>query len=701
MKIVHFMKFIVTAVLLMNTLPAYSLEDHKFGKKPLFVPGEVIVKMKPNARLNANNLSTLGIQADTKLTSGGEIIYHIQASIMGALSANEAQDKTLQVVKKLKQDPNVEYAQPNYIMHIMKAPNDTLYSKQWHYFNYGSGPGESLGGIDLPKAWDVSTGSSNVVVAVIDTGILPNHEDIAGSPNLVAGYDMITDTFQANDGDGRDADATDPGDAIKKGECFMGIIPEKDQPNSWHGTHVAGTIGVGKTDNNLGVAGINWKVKVQPVRVLGKCGGSTTDINDGIRWAAGLNVPGVPANPTPVKVINMSLGGAQACSDSPATQQAINDAVNAGVTVVVAAGNESKDASGFTPSGCDNVITVAAADPSGKLTSFSNWGESVEILAPGGLTKSCENPENGILSMVKTSDDRGNCGVSPAYAYYNGTSMAAPHVAGVAALWLAQDPSLTPSQLSAKLQAKARPRNSSECPKPCGAGLLTAFLGDDDGGPTPTEEFGLTFSPDKASYQPNDTVGVQALLKADGEPQADKTVSFSPSNTEVATVSPSSAVTNAEGIAAANVTATGNGEAIISAESEGKQTQKAFRVQSGELSISMLFNPDKPLFNAGETTQAVASVKIGNAAKDGQIVKFSSDNPSVAAVSANSGTTNAQGKANVTVLTKAKGTAKITAEADGKKVEKTISVPDLSLTTFVILLLSIIGIGVFQQRKAA
>ncbi len=559
------------------SLPAQSLEGAYTGGEADFVSGEIIVKMKPAITLKATDLSALGIQREDQVTSGGEIIYRIQPSIMGPLSAAKAKDRTMETVEKLKQRPDVEYAQPNYILHIMKTPNDSLYPKQWHYFNNGSGAGESLGGIDLPKAWDTSTGSQSVVVSVIDTGILPNHEDIVGSPNLVSGYDMISDASRANDGNGRDNDATDTGDAIAQGECGSGQ-PSQPQPNSWHGSHVAGTIGAGKTDNNLGVAGINWNVKVQAVRVLGKCGGSTSDINDGIRWAAGLSVPGAPTNPTPAKVINMSLGGAQPCSQSPSTQSAINDAVAKGVTVVVAAGNDGKDAAGYLPAGCNNVIAVAASDPKGQLTSYSNFGNTVEIIAPGGLHKGCSIPADGILSTVG-NDNQSNCAVGNAYAYYNGTSMAAPHVAGVAALWLATDATLTPSKLLTELQAAARPRNSTQCPKPCGAGLLSAVRKNGTPPPpTPGIDVSLAFDPDKSSYALGETAKARALVNMSGTPQAGKTIQFSSDNTSVASVSPSSAGTNVQGQAEATISANGPGQAIITAEADGKKVQKTFQV---------------------------------------------------------------------------------------------------------------------------
>jgi serine protease len=694
MKKLKLLTSIAVASLALYTLPAYSLEGGYSGEKSQFVPGEIIVKMKPTMKLDAANASALGVESEDKLTSGGEIIYHIQPSVMGTLSATQIEDRTLQAVKEFKKLPNVEYAQPNYILHIMKTPNDALYSKQWHYFNYGTGADESLGGIDLPKAWDISTGG-NVVVAVIDTGILPNHEDIAGSPNLIAGYDMISDVKTANDGDGRDSDATDTGDALKKGECSFGS-PAKDTVSSWHGTHVAGTIGVGKTNNNTGVAGINWNVKLQAVRVLGKCGGTTSDINDAIRWAAGLDVPSVPKNMTPAKVINMSLGGGQACSQSLATQQAINDAVNAGVTVVVAAGNDGKDASGYTPASCNNVITVAAADPQGKLTPYSNWGNTVEIMAPGGWTESgCPKPAAGVLSMVQTSSDRGNCGVAPAYAYYNGTSMATPHVAGVAALWLAQDPSLTPATLLTELKKAARPRSSTECSKLCGVGLLSALR-------KTGVDVSLVFDPDKSAYQPSETTKARVSVTMNGAPQVGKTVQFSSDNSSVASISPSSAVTNAQGQAEATVKANSQGQVLITAEAEGKKVQKSFKVQpAAKIDIGLAFDPDKSSYQPSETTKASASVTMNGAPQAGKTVQFSSSNPSVASVSSASATTNNQGLAETTVKVSGEGQAVITAEAEGVKAQKTVNVPkvpDLSWSGFMMLLVSIIGIGLFRRK---
>ena len=441
-----------------------------------FVPGEVIVKMKPNRSLDSAALGMMGVQQAPRKTSGGEFIYKIPG--LGAMNSTarasaSVQQQTTEILRKFKELDYVEYVQYNLKYYYQLTPNDVRYPQQWHYFNNGLGPGEVPGGINLPRAWDVTDGSHSIVVAVIDTGILPNHEDIVGSPNIVPGFDMISDSFTANDGDGRDNDPTDPGDAIAANECGF---PHDPQGDSWHGTHVAGTVGVGHTNNTTGVAGTNWVTKVQAVRVLGKCGGTTADISDAIRWSAGLSVPGVPNNQTPARVINLSLGGRPGfpCSGDPTTQSAINDAVAAGTVVVVAAGNDAVDAGTVSPASCENVITVAASGPHGRLVSwYSNFGETIEIMAPGGdgctPDNTFTNPD-GVWSMVQ-----GN------YASYCGTSMAAPHVAGVAALYMAEDDEMQlPGQVLARLQHDALPRNATQCPNPCGAGLLVAIKSGDD-----------------------------------------------------------------------------------------------------------------------------------------------------------------------------------------------------------------------------
>ena len=559
-----------------------QMMEQKAPPEPLFVPGEVIVRMKPAIRIRGAELKAKGLEEKEKVTSGGEIIYRITPSVRAAMSKAKLQDRTLQLVREFAARPDVEYAQLNYILRISdRTPNDPRYPEQWHYFSNGTGPGQSPGGINLPKAWDVSTGSNAIVVAVIDTGILPNHPDIQGSPNLVAGYDMISDAFIGNDGGGRDSDPTDPGDATAAGECYPG---SPALPDSWHGTHVAGTIGVGNTNNGIGVAGINWNVKLQAVRVLGKCGGTTADINDGIRWAAGLSVPGVPSNSTPAKVINMSLGTppGNPCSLSPSTQSAINDAVAMGATVVVAAGNDATDASQVFPASCNNVITVAASDFRGHLAArYSNFGATVEIMAPGGDVRRDDNGDgrpDGVLSMVHP-----NAGT---YAYYNGTSMAAPHVAGVAALVLAQQPSLLPSQVLAKLQGNALPRTAAQCPQPCGAGLLSAVAPGTP--PPPPSPVAVSLKLDSNDLQTGESTTARATVTQNGAPIAGKAVTFSTGNASVASISPGTALTDANGQAQSAVKGQSKGETTVSAAANGATASAPVRVPDLALPAAIL-----------------------------------------------------------------------------------------------------------------
>jgi serine protease len=346
----------------------------------------------------------------------------------------------------MARDASIEYAEPDRIMTRMATANDPLYTQQWHYT-------EATGGLRLPAAWDLSTGAG-VKVAVIDTGIRP-HADLSGQ--YVGGYDFISDTAIANDGGGRDADASDPGDWTAANECAAG---EPASSSSWHGTHVAGTIAA-RTNNSLGVAGVAYNARIVPVRVLGKCGGYTSDIADAIIWSSGGTVSGVPANANPAKVINMSLGGGGACGTT--TQNAINSARSRGTVVIVAAGNANMNASNSNPANCAGVVTVAATNRNGGRAPYSNYGAVVDVAAPGG-------DANGYI--ISTLNAGASAPGADNYAGYQGTSMATPHVAGVAALMLARNNALTPDQIESKLKSTARafPATCSQC----GTGIVDA-----------------------------------------------------------------------------------------------------------------------------------------------------------------------------------------------------------------------------------
>jgi serine protease len=383
----------------------------------------------------------------------GATMRALRATATGAdvlqLSRTMSLDEARALAAELKaRDPDVEYAEPDRIMAPLFVPNDPMYTQQWHYY-------EAKAGLNLPAAWDKSTGAG-INVAVIDTGYRP-HADLSGQ--ILPGYDFITSATIAADGSGRDSDASDPGDSTVAGQCGGGM-PAQDDPSSWHGTHVAGTIAA-KTNNGVGVAGVAFGAKVVPVRVLGKCGGYTSDIADGIIWASGGAVTGAPANANKARVLNLSLGGSGACDTT--TQAAINSARSRGAVVVVAAGNSNINASNSNPANCAGVIAVAAVNRSGGKASYSNYGTVVDVAAPGG------DSGGAILSTWNAGT------TTPAgdnYGYMMGTSMATPHVAGVAALMLAKNPNLTPDEVEAKLKSTARAFPAA-C-SGCGAGIVDA-----------------------------------------------------------------------------------------------------------------------------------------------------------------------------------------------------------------------------------
>lgn len=361
--------------------------------------------------------------------------------------------ETQRMLQLLAQDDEIELVEEDVMLRPTATPNDTQYNSQWHYY-------EATGGLRAPAAWDNATGQG-VVVAVLDTGYRP-HADL--NANILPGYDMISDSFVGNDGNGRDTDARDPGDWTDAGECGNGY-PPSFQGSSWHGTHVAGTIAA-VTNNNNGVAGVAYNAKIVPVRVLGKCGGYTSDIADGIIWASGGTVSGVPANANPADVINMSLGGGGACSST--TQTAINTARNNGTVVVIAAGNDNDNANNYNPGNCSGVVNVASTGRNGGRAYYSNYGTSIDVAAPGGAMNSANDP-NGILSTYNTGSTTPG---SDSYGYSQGTSMAAPHVAGVAALIKQVKPTATPDQIEQILKSTTRsfPATCSGC----GTGIVDA-----------------------------------------------------------------------------------------------------------------------------------------------------------------------------------------------------------------------------------
>jgi serine protease len=411
--------------------------------------------------------AAVNFQSLRKLGTGAQLVRASRALTTAESDAFLAQ---------LRSDPAVKYAQVDGFKHRLDTtPNDPQFATlQWDFTDPSAG-------IGAPAAWDTTAGEG-VVVAVLDTGYLP-HRDL--NANIVAGYDMISYYGQtteeglypdvAGDGDGRDADASDPGDWT---DSSMNEWCGASSSSSWHGTHVAGTV-VAIANNGQDIAGVAYGAKVQPVRVLGHCGGTTSDIADGIVWASGGHVDGLPDNTSPAEVINMSLGGSGQCADDPVTQDAIDGAISRGTVVVVAAGNDADDAQYHSPASCKGVITVGATGIGGEQSYFSNYGASVTLSAPGGDATSGSDPDNrwiwslGDSGTTVPKHDNAIIGMI-------GTSQASPHVAGAVALAQAAalgagKPLLTPVQVKQVLRATAKPFVvTPPVSKPAGAGMLDA-----------------------------------------------------------------------------------------------------------------------------------------------------------------------------------------------------------------------------------
>lgn len=375
-----------------------------------------------------------------------------------------------QVKQWLESQAELSYVEVDKILQpVSVSPNDAYFQYQWPLT-------EAVGGINTLPVWEQGISGDGTIVAIIDTGYRP-HIDLA--PNLLPGYDMITDAFIANDGDGRDSDASDPGDYVATGECGS----TSNINSSWHGTHVAGTVAA-VMNNQTGIVGVAHNAKVQPVRVLGKCGGYTSDIADGILWASGNRVAGVPINPNPARVLNLSLGGDGNCSYT--LQRAIDRAVANNSVVIAAAGNSNSDANLFNPANCNNVISVAATGRTGDKAFYTNTGSVVDVAAPGGAMQG--SAYDGILSALNTGS---TTPAADTYAFAQGTSMAAPHVAGVAALMLSANPELSPTQIETIIKDSARPFPAT-CTA-CGTGIVDASAAVAiaaslfDGGETPEE----------------------------------------------------------------------------------------------------------------------------------------------------------------------------------------------------------------------
>jgi serine protease len=471
--------------------------------------GQLMVKLhQPTATERVQKLGAARVTALSK--SAGMALESVRpmsgdATVMRlptAMPLSQAQA----VIDRLRADPNVEWAEPDLPVRRLQTqvPVDQGFATlQWNLFgptqifqsavsSGGTKDFTASGGANLPTAWARSVGSAAITVAVIDTGVVTNHRDLNG--RLLPGYDFISSNaldflgapanFVANDGDGRDADPSDPGDWVTDSEeaLYPNACADSASPSSWHGTHMAGIIAAqwgndvsaatGQLRAGTRTAGMAPGVRILPIRALGKCGGVQSDVIDGMRWAAGVSVTGVPNNANPARVLNLSLGGSSG-SCGAAYQSAVNDVIARGVVVVAASGNEA--ALGvLQPANCQNVIGVTAHVINGDNADYSNVGPQVAVSAPGGglpsvleqINPPLTSSDNAFViwstgmfgattptSTVSSTDGRSG----DALLGLTGTSPATPHVAAAAALLLSIDPTLTVAEVRALITGNTRP----------------------------------------------------------------------------------------------------------------------------------------------------------------------------------------------------------------------------------------------------
>jgi len=456
-----------------------------------------------HAASGTKSTAALGVTYVRRLATGGHVLR-----VSRKLSASEA----TALMQQIAADPAVLHVAPDYLRHAVKdirasdvtAPDDPYFAQyQWHMRapdGHAEPEGDSTvndyGGADAAEAWTLADGNG-ITVAVIDTGIT-QHPDLDTSL-ADDGYDFITDhVISGRDTDGRVPGGWDTGDWTNQdpwlSECTSSSNPP--EASSWHGTHVAGTIAE-LTNNNTGMAGVAGKARILPIRALGHCGGYDSDISDAIVWAAGGHVDGVPDNPHPAQVINLSLGGAGSCSADDPEGEAIAEANQLGATVVVAAGNDGADAAGYTPASCPGAIAVASVGITSRKAFYSNYGTRVDIAAPGGgiYADDASSGSQTYTGFVwSTVNDGATVPTDPDYAGYAGTSQATPHVTGTVALMQSARLAaglglLSPADVLADLTATAHaPNVAPDAAYPIGAGIVDAYaavqkaVGDDNGG---------------------------------------------------------------------------------------------------------------------------------------------------------------------------------------------------------------------------
>lgn len=414
-------------------------------------------------------LQASGLPATVRPQPAGA--QHLRLDFGGSLPAAEAR----RLAEQLRRQPEVAWAEPNTLEPPLQAlpPVDPLYAQQWALRAVGgtdanAGADRLRGVPGFLSAWQsgIEGATRGAVVAVLDTGVTA-HPDLAG--RLLPGYDFVSDAALANDGDGRDPDPRDPGDAVSEAEAGRGAFGGcRAGPSSWHGTVVTGLLAAAANDG-YGIAGVQWDTRVLPVRVAGKCGAALSDLLDAMRWAGGLPVRGVPPNPNPARVLNISFGGTSACG--PAYQETVDELRAAGVLVVAAAGNGAGAVA--RPANCRGVVGVAALNRDGFKTVYSNFGAA---LADSGLATVGGDPRMGAWGtavgdgglLAPWNEGRSAPG-APVHAHVFGTSFAAPLVAGTASLMLGVNPSLTVEELVRGLRRSARPHVTSAWIPACSA----------------------------------------------------------------------------------------------------------------------------------------------------------------------------------------------------------------------------------------
>ncbi len=492
---------IVAALLVITSFGASAAENNPVRHAPASAAvttlQRVIVKFRADdsvARLRGKPAAELTRSFSQRFGLEVQSTREIASDLRVLQIESDSMDSAL---KRLRADAGVEYAEPDLKRHVHAVPSDPLFVNQWYWQN------AEAAATNTAAAWNFSTGAPDMVIAVVDTGVRFEHPDLkrkSDGGRLLKGFDFVSEEapgqfVTANDGDGWDANAADPGDWIDAsdhdkpgfGNCSI-------DDSSWHGTRVSGIIGA-RTNNVEGIAGGTWEPSILPVRVLGKCGGYDSDILAGMRWAAGMTVAGVPANPTPAKILNMSLGSTSSC---PASYRDLFTELEArGVLVVVSAGNEAGSPVD-SPANCPGALAVAGLRHAGSKVGFSNIGPEVSVSAPGG---NCVNTGAGepCLYSIDTTTNLGE--TTPAGSGYTdqfktnlGTSFSAPIVSVAAALVRAVNPHLTPAQTILRLQksasafpvlddvptctvptASSADQNECNCTKStCGAGMVDA-----------------------------------------------------------------------------------------------------------------------------------------------------------------------------------------------------------------------------------